>query len=531
MSLLGASENSRSWQGPDVQACGKPTHQALLVATTVVVRWVRQTIAWLASLCTNLRRLSKALGMYRRQRITRLQVHLAPSILRHNTNHRIRTPINGAAQLCSQAILGGHQAHSCQRPSSSTTATLLRLCSNRCSTSTPSHNLVLGVAMVDLPGLTLWMKKTQYRPIPVLETLVCGDGLAEFLSPQQQPPPTAAPISDPPVVDTTNRSESDFALPSGSYRLRSIPPFEFDNQGQRRPSMQEAADAMLWETFRRPGPNDQVMLPPQSSRNVSLDGRKVSFGPPLQPIDSNEILPYKGKGKGRARDFEPAQAFNAWEEANMGGAGSFDAPGPGHDFEPAQVPLDPSGLFTFVPGQLGLGQTMAPTQEQSQIQLPNINIRSQESQFLQGQTIPYAGPQTAENVHPGQVITPLWSAGAQLPLQEAFQPPPGFPQQPFNPGQTFYPGSELQLPQLDGAQSAGMQSLPEVEIPMRTGYHFLLGQGFVCHVCSACVPQPGIHRFEGHNRWCWADGPGMRRDDDEQSHRWPKRAKLELYVP
>lgn len=289
---------------------------------------------------------------------------------------------------------------------------------------------------------------------------------------------------------------------------------------------------MLWETFRGPGPTEQVMLPPQPSRNSSLEGRKVSFGPPLQLIDSNEVLPYKGKGKGRARDLEPApQMFNAWEEANMGGAGSFDAPGPGSVIAPLQNTLDSSGMFTFVPGQLSLGQPTAPIQEQSLMQLLNTNVQSQELQFLQGHMIPSAGLQTAENVHPGQVSSPRLPVGGQLPLQEAFQPPPGFPQQPFNPGQTFYPGSEIQLPQLNGARPTGLQSLPEVEIPMQTGYHLIIGQGFIYHVCSACVPQPGIHQFEGRNRWCWADGPGMRRYDDEQRHPWPKRAKLELYVP
>ena len=66
---------------------------------------------------------------------------------------------------------------------------------------------------------------------------------------------------------------------------------------------------------------------------------------------------------------------------------------------------------------------------------------------------------------------------------------------------------------------------------MRIGYHFQPGRGFICHVCSACVVQPGMHAFEGQNRWCWADGPGMRADDEANAHRRPKRARMELYIP
>jgi hypothetical protein len=114
----------------------------------------------------------------------------------------------------------------------------------------------------------------------------------------------------PMVVYTGAPTQGSFTFPSGNYRP--MPPFEFDGQSPRPPSMQEAADAMLWETFQFPGPTDPVMLPPQASRNSSLEGRKVSFGQPLQLIDSGEVLPYQRKGKGRARDFGSAQhTFNA----------------------------------------------------------------------------------------------------------------------------------------------------------------------------------------------------------------------------
>jgi hypothetical protein len=38
------------------------------------------------------------------------------------------------------------------------------------------------VAMVDLPGLIRWIKKTLYRLTPVPNTLVCEDRFAEFVS-------------------------------------------------------------------------------------------------------------------------------------------------------------------------------------------------------------------------------------------------------------------------------------------------------------------------------------------------------------
>jgi hypothetical protein len=66
---------------------------------------------------------------------------------------------------------------------------------------------------------------------------------------------------------------------------------------------------------------------------------------------------------------------------------------------------------------------------------------------------------------------------------------------------------------------------------MLSGYYFQPGCGFICNVCSACVKQPGIHRFEGQNFWCYADGPEMRLDDEVNMQRWPKRAKMDLYVP
>ena len=419
-------------------------------------------------------------------------------------------------------------------------------------------------------------------------------------------------------------------LPGAGFRARSILPFEFDGQGRRRSSLQEAADAILWETFRGPGPTDQVMLPPQPSRDESSTKRKVSFGQPLQLIDSNVVLPYQGKGKGRARDFDPAQQFAAWEEANIGGAGGFDLAEPGNDFVPPQQLSDPPSQFTFVPGQL---ETLQPTNTTRTRPHRGMNIQSQDSQVRRSQTLPSANRRRSSAMQPQIPRVPLTRllpsidpptvpiaqlkqapatqlhSQAQLPLQQAFQPPPGFPQQPASPGRNFYPGTELQQshvetaqpplqkvfqpppgfpqratspsqtfypgrelrqshveatqlplqqafqvppsflqqpipsgqtfdpgielhqPNVETNQPTNIQPLPPVEIPMRSGYHFQPGRGFICNVCSACVIQPGIHRFQGQNFWCYADGPEMRLNDEVNVQRWPKRAKMDLYVP
>lgn len=344
-------------------------------------------------------------------------------------------------------------------------------------------------------------------------------------------------MNEPPAVDTNAASQTGFTLPSASYRARSILPFESVGQGQRRPSMQEAADAMMWETFHGPGPTDQVMLPPQPSRDDASDGRKVSFGQPLQLVDSNVVLPYQGKGKGRAIDYDPAQHFSAWENANMGGEGSFDVPGLENQLVPTQELFDPTSQFTFVPGQLEAWQPENTTGLQPQMQRQSPDIHPQIPQASQGQTLPATNTQIAQPAQHDVAPPTQWHLQAQLPLQQAFQPPPGFPQQPASPGRNFYPGSELQQLNVETVPPANIQHLPPVEIPMRSGYHFQPGCGFVCNVCSACVRQPGIHRFQGQNFWCYADGPEMRLDDEVDVQRWPKRnkrakrVKTDLYIP
>jgi len=303
--------------------------------------------------------------------------------------------------------------------------------------------------------------------------------------------------------------------------------------------MQEAADFMIWETFRGPGPTDQVMLPPQPSRHESTDARKVSFGQPLQLMDSNVVLPYEGKGKGRAIDYDPAQQFNAWEQANMGGTGDFDVPGPENQSVPAQGLSDPPSQFNFVPGQIEAWQPENTIHTQPQMQPQITEIQPQMPQAPQGQTLPSVGAETALIAQHDLAPAVQWHLQAQLPLQQAFQPPPGFPQQPASPGRNFYPGSDIQQFNVGTAPPppTNIQPLPSVEIPMRSGYHFQPGRGFICNVCSACVRQPGIHRFQDQNFWCYADGPEMRLDDEVDIQRWPKRGKrakrvkMDLYIP
>jgi hypothetical protein len=110
----------------------------------------------------------------------------------------------------------------------------------------------------------------------------------------------------------------------------------------------------------------------------------------------------------------------------MGGAGQFDVPGPGNDFVPPQELLGTSTQFQFVPGQLApIASTGLP--------------RSQRPRMPRAQTMPHhTDPQQAQNLHFRQTSSMRLPSQAHLPLQEACQPPPSFPQQHINPGHTFY---------------------------------------------------------------------------------------------
>jgi hypothetical protein len=221
----------------------------------------------------------------------------------------------------------------------------------------------------------------------------------------------------------------------------------------------------------------------------------------------------------------------------MGGDGSFDIPGLENQLVPTQELFDPTFQFTYIPGQFEAWQPENTTGLQPQMQRRSTDIQLQIPQAPQGQTLPATPLQTALPAQHDLAPAVRWHLQAQLPLQQAFQPPPGFPQQPAIPGRNFYPGSEIQQHNVETAPPVNIQPLPPVEIPMRSGYHFQPGRGFVCNVCSACVRQPGIHRFQGQNFWCYADGAEMRLDDEVDVQRWPmkkkraKRVKMDLYIP
>jgi hypothetical protein len=110
-------------------------------------------------------------------------------------------------------------------------------------------------------------------------------------------------MPDPPIVQTAETFPVVYS---------NIQPTRFDDNARRRSSMQEAADIIMGETFDFPGVASQAMLPPQPSRAYSQVQRTSSIGQPLQLMDFNQsVLPYTGKGKGRARDFDPVQQQRA----------------------------------------------------------------------------------------------------------------------------------------------------------------------------------------------------------------------------
>jgi hypothetical protein len=195
----------------------------------------------------------------------------------------------------------------------------------------------------------------------------------------------------------------------------------------------------------------------------------------------------------------------------MGGAGQFDVPGLGNDFLPLQELPDASTQFQFVPGPLAPYTSTGLTRSQRP-RMPQAHI-----------TTSYTGPQEARHLYLGRA-----SSQPQLPLQEAFRPPPGFPQQPLNPGHTFYPGVEPPRSQTENMRPAGRRSLPPGVTPRRSGYQFEPGRGFICHVCSTCVERPGVHRNEAQRSFCSAGGPQVREDDNADIQQKPMVAKMGL---
>lgn len=291
---------------------------------------------------------------------------------------------------------------------------------------------------------------------------------------------------------------------------------------------------MIWETFQLPGANEQAMLQPQPRRNTSL-------GNPLQLIDSNETMPYVGKGKGRARDFEPTQQapdmsqnLAPHQQPSIGRLEPFHVPGMGFDDMP---PVTPQGLlgdlnnFDFNQDQMMSWQPVNPEYFQSGIMDPN----SHEFRTAQSHAHPHGHPPPMQQVQIGPAPILPSQPGMQMPLQHAYQPPPGLPQQPKLLDQTIYPDNTTQ----QQVQTQTQQPLPAAPQPQQattttdqppttttdqpSGYRFRPGIGFVCLVCNYSMRQPGIHPFQGGDRWCWADGPDMQLDAAEEAKRRDKR--------
>lgn len=269
-------------------------------------------------------------------------------------------------------------------------------------------------------------------------------------------------------------------------------------QHQRRSSMQDAADAMMWDTFHLPGPTEPVMLPPQPSRIASL-------GQPLQLVDSNQYAPYIGKGKGRARDLEtnqqpphPKPLFNMQPDIPLhqhpNPTASQSLPLPGALYNTMPAPDQNPSTFDFNHASIDPAAWLPLSLADFQHQPATMNPASDPFHCATIQAHPHA--------HPPPYQPPATQMSISTPLHEPFLPPPGFPQAPHSPGWAFFPGA------------AGQQA--------PSGYSFRPGRGFVCRVCGFAMRQPGIHRAAGggdgggvsggSGGWCWADGPGMREE-------------------
>jgi len=322
-----------------------------------------------------------------------------------------------------------------------------------------------------------------------------------------EPPALTEQASDPPVVQTAEALPAD-AVQAGSF-------YRVDDDGQRRSSMQDAADTIMWETFDYPGVASQAMLPPQPSRASFQGQRTFSIGQPLQLMDSNQTMPYTGKGKSRARDFEPnqQQAFTGWDQTNVESFAQLSVP----YVEDVQcVPRQPQnvGKFTFAPDQLTSWQPLYPDYAQSTSQQGNLNSQARDFQPAVTQAHSHAHP------YPIQAgPAPPLQQSSQTPLQQAYQPPSVFGQQLQGPGVLLYPQTEPQPfqhwqrppPQASSSTQPTIPPQAAFTPPFRVGvgYRFRPGFGFICQVCGTVVQQVGPHLLVadfGQARWCEAAG-------------------------
>jgi hypothetical protein len=322
-----------------------------------------------------------------------------------------------------------------------------------------------------------------------------------------------------------------------------------NDNSRRRSSMQDVADTIMWETFDYPGVASQAMLPPQPSRAYSHGQRTSSVGQPLQLMDSNQTVSYTGKGKGRARDFDPnqQQAPTGWDQTTMINFGQPSVPYV-EDVQPfpQQPPNVDPGTFAFSQEQLNTWQPVHPDYAHSYFQQQgNLNplaIDFQPAQPPQGHPhahphpVVQAGP--SSQLHPQQLYHPP-APPLQHPLQMTMPQPrrilPAIPsqQRPQNSGLTFLdPWTESQPQQqhwqeqpqvLTDAQptstqptntqpASSPQQTPAMPMRVGVGYRYRPGLGFVCQTCGTVVHQPNMHLVvvdDRRARWCEAAGTEM----------------------
>jgi hypothetical protein len=337
-----------------------------------------------------------------------------------------------------------------------------------------------------------------------------------------------------------------------------------NDNSRRRSSMQDAADTIMWETFDYPGVASQATLPPQPSRTYSQGQRTSSIGQPLQLMDSNQTVPYTGKGKGRARDFDPnqQQASTGWDQATVASFGQPSVPYV-EDVQPfpQQPPNVDPGTFAFSQEQFSTWQPVHPDYAQSYFQQQgNLNplaIDFQPAQPPQGHPhahphpVVQAGPSSQMPPQPQQLYHPpapppqhplqmtLPQPRRNLPVIQPQQRPqsPGLmllgpwtepqPQQqhwqghpqvptgthPTNPQPQVLTDAQTTSTQPTNTQPASSpQQTPAMPIRVGAGYRYRPGLGFVCQTCGTVVHQPNMHLVvvdDRRARWCEAAGTEM----------------------
>jgi len=280
----------------------------------------------------------------------------------------------------------------------------------------------------------------------------------------------------------------------------------------------------MGDTFDFPGVATQAMLPPQPSRTCSQGQRTSSIGQPLQQMDSNQNVPYTGKGKGRARDFDSNQqpVSTGWDQTTVAEFGQLSVPyvEDVQSFPPQSQNVGP-GTFTFSQEHFTTWQPAHPDYAQPNLQQVNFNPLAREFQPAQPQAHPHAHPHPVQ-AGPAPPIQQL----SQIPLQQLYQPPPPVPQHPQSPG-IFHPENQpppqqqhwlglppalINVPPVNPQHQQQQQLLlPPTPLRVGVGYRFRPGLGFVCQACGTVMAQPNMHFIVvgGQGRWCEAAGIEM----------------------